>query len=222
MVNITLPINIGADTYNSSIEVLGLSLQYSENPVPLETDILSKIDIFRSIFQFREGNPQETVDVSIQDRTLLVNTVFDILKTNTFITDMSVEQSFVDHISEAFAVELSKHLGLNAIGSFVEISNVDALISGISEGLVSNIESSSDMRQYLYEQYLQQSPDRFPPGADSQYAPIPFSEGDAISFFLTLTFGNTTINGNSNMKLSHFLLQEEIPVVKFVVKFYFY
>jgi hypothetical protein len=77
------------------------------------------------------------------------------------------------------------------------------------------------MRQLLYEQYLAESPERFPPGDNGQYAPIPFLAGDTLSFFLTMRFENSVINGNSQLRLSEFLEDSEMPIVKFAVRFSF-
>ncbi len=221
MVRIDLPLHIGVDPFASSVEVLGIKLQYVEAPVVLESALSGMLGLFRNALQFREGDPQDTVDVAIRDRSGLVNALVDIFKGNAFVTDMSVEQPFLDHLSEALAVELSKQLGLNAISSSVQIPASDALFEGMAESLVSNIEASPLLRQFLYEQYFQQSPDRFPAGTDAVYAAIPFAEGDSLSFFLTVRFQEAIINGDAAMPLSMFMAEEDMPVVKFVVRFSF-
>lgn len=222
MVNIELPIHIGVDPIHSSVEVLGKKLQYSETPVHLNTILTPEIlHTFREAIQFREGRPQDTVDVAILDKTQLKDVLVQIFAYNVFITDMSVEQPLVDHLSEALAVELSKNLGLSAVGSLVLIPASDSLFYGIAESLIASIESSPQMRQFLYEQYLAESPERFPPGKNDQYAPIPFLAGDTLSFFLTMRFENSVINGNSQMRLSEFLEDGEMPIVKFAVRLSF-
>jgi hypothetical protein len=221
MVNIELPIHIGVDTFQSSIEVLGIRLQYKETPVQLKTTLVNKIAVFRNSFQFKEGVPQDTVNVVIQQKDVLLEHMVDIFKYNMFTTDMSVEQPFVDHLSEALAVELSKYLGLNAIASTVTIPMTDEVLMSLSQSILQEFESSQYLRQFLYEQYLAQSPERFPPGKNDVYAAIPFEVEDTISFFLTVKFENAIINGNSSLPLSMFLTSAEQPVVKFVVQFSF-
>ena len=221
MVNIELPLNITFDPTSSSIEVLGIELKYAETIIQLRTTLTDMIAVFRNAIQFKEGDPQDTVDVSIRDRTSLVNALIQIFKTNMFVTDMSVPQPMIDYLSEALAVELSRNLGLNAIASFVQITPHEEVFSGLAESIVSNIESTPLLRQFLYEQYLHQSPERFFPGKDDVYAPIPFAEGDLLSFFLTLRFQEAAINGNEGLLLTNFLQEQEMPVVKCIVRFSF-
>ena len=222
MVNIELPIHIGVDPLNSSIEVLGIALKYSENPIHLTTHLPSAyMEQFRTLIQFKEGDPQDTVSVSILDVETLVATISQIFQHIPFETDMSVEQPFINHLSEGLAVELSKSLGLNAIASQVQIPATQMFYDGLSYSLVSNMDSSPLLLQLLYEQFLLQSPERFSPGSDAEYAPIPFDSGDTLSFFVVLRFDNCIINSNPALRLTDLIDSALIPVVKFAVRLSF-
>lgn len=222
MVNINLPIHISVDSMKSEIKVLGLCLNYTELPISLMTCLCEDMrQLFRSAFQFKEGQPQETVNVQIMNRNDLINWLICIFKNNQFTTDASTEQYLIDQLSIALAAELTKNLGLCAVASHVYINDTESLFRGIAETLITNFENSPVLPQYLYEQFLKQSPERFPPGKNDEFAPIPFESGDCLSFFLTLYFNKSYINGDCNMSLNLFLREEEIPVVKFIIRFHF-
>jgi hypothetical protein len=219
MVHIELPLHLGFDPVKSSVEVLGIELNYSETIIVVETSLTDTLELFRRCIQFREGSPQDTVDVAIRDRTDFVNGLVQIFKSGPFVTDMSVEQPLLDYLSEALAVELSRSLGLNALASHVRITPHETVFNGLAESIVTSMETSPLLRQFLFEQYFRQSPDRFFPGKDDTYKPIPFAEGDLISFFLTLRFQNAYVN--ESLPLTDFLPEEEMPVVKCIVRFSF-
>jgi hypothetical protein len=222
MVNINLPIHIVMDSMKSEIKVLGICLEYTETPCSLLTCLGEKMkQLFRASFQFKEGQPQETVNVQIMNRDNLINWLTYIFKNNQFATDASIEQYLIDQLSLALAAELTKNLGLCAVASHVYINDAESLFQGIAESLITNFENSQCLPQYLYEQFLKQSPERFPPGKDDEFAPIPFESGDCLSFFLTLYFNKSYINGDDNTSLNLFLKEEEIPVVKFIIRFQF-
>ena len=222
MVNIELPLHIGLNGMSTIIETLGIQLQYSETPIQLQTFLVpDMITLFQNSIQYKEGVPQDTVNVRISNRESLILGLVQIFKHNAFVTDMSVEQPLFDHLSEGLAVELSRHLGLNAIASTVQIPTSDQLFRQIAESMLNDFDSSSQLRRYLFEQYFYQSPERFYPGKNEVYLPIPFASGDVLSFFLTLRFHDAYINGKSSLPLTNFLNGDDLPVVKFVVRFSF-
>jgi hypothetical protein len=221
MVHIELPIHITAGAMDSSLERLGIELKYTETPVHLQVNMDELVPFFQACFQYKKGMHQDTVNVDIHYREQLLEVLAIIFETLSFRTDMSVEQPFLDHLSEALGAELSKQLGLSAISSNVSISASPDLYQGIASSLLETFESSPLLRQFLFEQYLQQSPDRFFPGNNETYEPIPFAVGDTVSFFLTLNFQNSIINGGGGFSLLQFMDAADLPVVKFIVKFYF-
>jgi hypothetical protein len=218
MVHIELPIHIQAGALATSLERLGITLQYTESPLQLNATIENAIATFQECIQYKEGVPQDTVTVSILNKTQLLQSLIHIFETTTFSTDISTKLLLADHLSAGLATELSKSLGLNAIRSDVQIPTTDLFV-GIANSLLSNMESSDMLRQYVYEQYLQQSPDRFYPGKNDVYAPIPFAAGDKLSFFLTLRFDAAIINGV--LPLVDVFTNDDIPLLKYIVTFSF-
>lgn len=220
MVHIQLPINIVMGNVSSSVEVLGIKLQYIDTPVQIETILENSIESLKNALQFREGDPQDTVDVQIRNR----NDIFDILKTsiesNMFISDLSVELLFLEHIENTFAGELGKLIGISACSSYIEIPRSQNTYIGLINSILDTIENNKDLRQYLYEQYFNESPDRFLPGLDNEWQPIPFASGDKLSFYITLNFAETYING-TELTISNFYKDTGIspPVVRFIVVF---
>ncbi len=221
MVHILLPIQIVMGPLDSSVEVLGKSASFTDTPLQIQTTLKDSLHIFQSIFQYREGQPQDTVDVGILDRSLLSATLQDIFKYNDFLTNTSVEQILVDHLSESLISALTTILGLNAARSVVLITPSQQLYSGMAESVIQVLESSPDLRQLLYEQFWLESPDRFLPGKNDTYQPIPFRSGDSFAFYLQLNFANAKINGDSNMPLTKFLSPSEIPQLRFIIIFNF-
>jgi hypothetical protein len=219
MVNIQLPIEVVVGSFDSSIEVLGIESTYVDQPLQLLTTLSNTISNLRSILQFKEGVPQDTVNVGILNRPLFISVLGEIFADNDFITNTSVEQVFLDHVSEALAGELTKVLGLNAARSLVYITPTQTVFTKLAEALVKALEDSADLRQYLYEQFLRQSPERFQPGPDADWAPIPFETGDSLSFYIRFTFTHTCINGDPTMPLSRFIPANEMPTTRFIVIF---
>jgi hypothetical protein len=217
MVHILLPIQIVMGPLESSVEVLGKSASFTETPLQIQTTLQNSIQIFQSIFQYREGQPQDTVDVGILDRSLLSTTLLNVFQYNAFLTNTSVEQILVNHLSELLIGSLTMVLGLNAARSIVLITPSQQLYSGMVESIIQVLEASSDLRQLLYEQFWLESPDRFLPGKNETYQPIPFQSGDSLAFYLQLNFANAKINGNSNMPLTKFLRSSEIPQLRFII-----
>ena len=220
MVHILLPINIIMGNLSSSVEVLGLQLEYSDNPVPVETTLQNSIQSLQNALQFREGNPQDTVDVQIRNRVAIFQVLKDAIENNGFQSDLSVQLYFLEHLENTFAGELGKLIGIDACRSFVQIPRTQDTYAGLIDSLLNAMDSNKDLRQYLYEQYFHESPERFGPGRDDQWQPIPFASGDKLSFYITLNFADTFING-TELTLSDFYENTGVPtpVVRFIVIF---
>lgn len=204
----------------SSVEVLGLQLQYSDTPVPVETTLQNSLQALRYAIQYREGDPQDTVDVQIRDRPGILGVLASAIENNAFISDLSVELFFLEHLENTFAGELGKLIGLDACRSFVQIPRTADVYTGLIDALLNSFETNSDLRQYLYEQYYAESPERFPAGCDEEWQPIPFESGDKLSFYLTLDFAQTYING-SEITVGDFYKNTGFPtpIVRFIVIF---
>jgi hypothetical protein len=136
-----------------------------------------------------------------------------------FVSDMSVELHLKDHLSAGLAIELSKSLGIGALAANVAITTTHYL-KGIAESLLQSFTTSPALPRYLVEQFMFQSPERFPPGNDDVFQPIPFREGDSLSFFLTLRFDSALIE-NTGHALTTFLSENELPEVRHVLRFSF-
>ncbi len=204
----------------SSVEVLGLQLQYSDTPVPVETTLQNSLHSLRYAIQYREGVPQDTVDVQIRDRPGISTVLTTAIENNKFISDLSVELFFLEHLENTFAGELGKLIGLDACRSLVQIPRTQDIYTGLIDALLNTFEANRDLRQYLYEQYFAESPERFPAGRDDEWQPIPFETGDKLSFYLTLDFSQTYING-SETTIGEFYKNTTIPTptVRFIVIF---
>ncbi len=217
MVHILLPIQIIMGPLDSSIEVLGKSASFTQTPLQIQTTLTNTLEVFQSIFQYREGSPQDTVDVGILDRNLLLETLKTIFQYNNFVTSSSVEQILLDHLSESLIASFTTVLGLNAARSFIYITPSQALYTGMAESVIQVLETSPDLRQLLYEQFWLESPERFLPGKNNTYQPIPFQSGDSLAFYLHLNFSNAKINGDSSMPLTKFLSPSDIPQLRFII-----
>jgi hypothetical protein len=217
MVHITLPIEVTMGNVPSTMEVLGIQLAYSETPLQLQTTLAQSLTKFRQIFQFREGVPQDTVNVQIRNSVLFIETLKTIFQANLFESNTSVPQLLSAHLSEMLVGELTKVLGLNAGRSLVNIVPTATFLNGVAEAVKQGFEHSEYLPQFLYEQYFKQSPDRFLPGKDDAWQPIPFETGDSLSFYLQLNFQQTYINGDPNLPLSNFLKSEEIPTLRCII-----
>ena len=205
---------------SSSVEVLGLQLRYTDTPVPVETTLQNSLQSLKAALQFREGDPQDTVDVQIRDRSAIFQVLKDAIENNGFMTDLSVELFFLEQLENTFAGELGRLIGIDACRSFVQIPRTQDTYTGLIDSLLNAIDSNKDLRQYLYEQYFHESPERFLPGPDDQWQPIPFESGDKLSFYITLNFADTYING-TEYTLSSFYENTGVPtpVVRFIVIF---
>lgn len=219
MVHILLPIQIVMGPLDSSVEVLGKSAVFTETPLQIQTTLTKSIPTFQSIFQYRGGSPQDTVDVDVQilNRPLLLDTLRHLFRYNDFLTSSSVEQRLLDHLSESLIASFTTILGLNAARSLVYITSSESLFTGMANSIIQVLESSSDLRQLLYEQFWSESPERFLPGKNDTFQPIPFQGGDSLAFYLHLNFSNATINGDSSMPLTRFLSPSEIPQLRFII-----
>jgi hypothetical protein len=220
MVHILLPINIIMGNLPSSVEVLGLKLEYSDNPVPVETTLQNSLHSLQSALQFREGTPQDTVDVQIRNRSALFQVLKDAIENNGFQSDLSVQLYFLEHLENTFAGEMAKLIGLDACRSLVGIPRTQEMYTGLIDSLLNAIDSNKELRQYLYEQYFYESPERFSPGPDDEWQPLPFASGDKLSFYITLNFADTYING-TEYTLRDFYENTGVPtpVVRFIVIF---
>ncbi len=217
MVHILLPIQIVMGPLDSSVEVLGKSASFTQTPLQIQTTLKDRTQLFQSIFQYREGSPQDTVDVGILDRNLLLETLKGIFEFNDFLTSSSVEQILVDHLSESLVAAFTTILGLNAARSLLYINPSQKLYTGMAESVIQVLETSPDLRQLLYEQFWLESPERFLPGKNDTYQPIPFQSGDSLAFYLQLNFSNATINGDPSMPLTKFLQPSDIPQLPFII-----
>lgn len=217
MVHIVLPIEIGVGAFGSAVEVLGKIATFTETPLQIAMRCIDVVSAFRSAFQYREGVPQDTVNVQIQNSSLLHDTLVDLFINADCVTNTSVEQVLVDHLSESLIGHFTTVLGLQAATSLVTITPTEEFYNGLAGSLVQALQSNADMRQILYEQFLTAAPERFSPGKDDTFQPIPFEAGDSVAFYLQLTFTNAVINGNPNMPLSMFLDTEEMPNLRHII-----
>lgn len=217
MVHIFLPIQIVMGSLDSTVEVLGKSSTFIETPLQIQTTLTNSLATFQSIFQYREGEPQDTVDVGVLNKSLLLETLKHVFQFNDFLTSTSVEQILVDHLSESLVSEFTKILGLNAARSLLYITPSESLYTGMANSVIQVLENSSELRQLLYEQFLIESPERFLPGKNNMYQPIPFRSGDSLAFYLHLNFANATINGNISMPITKFLSVSDTPQLRFII-----
>lgn len=217
MVHIILPIEIGVGAFGSAVEVLGKIATFTETPLQIAMSCIDVVSAFRTAFQYKEGVPQDTVNVQIRDTALLQNTLVDLFMNADCVTNTSVEQILVDHLSDSLIGHFTTILGLHAATSLVTITPTEEFYNGLAGSLVQALQTNSEMRQILYEQFLTAAPERFSPGKDDTFQPIPFEAGDSLAFYLQLTFTNAVINGNPNMPLSMFLGDEEMPNLRHII-----
>lgn len=217
MVHIILPIEIGVGAFGSDVEVLGKIATFTEIPLQIAMSCIDVVSVFRAVFQYREGVPQDTVNVQIQDAPLLHETLIDLFVNADCVTNTSVEQILVDHLSDSLIGHFTTVLGLQAATSLVTITPTEEFYNGLAGSLVQALQSNTEMRQILYEQFLTGAPERFSPGKDDTFQPIPFEAGDSVAFYLQLTFTNAVINGDPNMPLSMFLGADEMPNLRHII-----
>jgi hypothetical protein len=216
MINIVLPIELDVGGLGSSMEVLGKIITFSETPLQISVSCLNTLDILRSTIQFKEGNPQETVDVQIVNESQLREKLINIFKFSDCVTNTSIEQILLNILSESLVGHFTNILGLNAARSLIYITPTEELYYGLANSLLSILQKDSDMRQYIYEQYFNTAPERFFPGKDDAFKPIPFEVGDSLAFYLQLSFANAKINGET-MYLSDFLSEDEMPTLRHII-----
>jgi hypothetical protein len=216
MVHIRLPVNLDVGEFGSSAIRNGVTLGYKDTPVILETPVGDKLQLFRSLFQYRYGNGLEVV---ISDISGCIQMFHQIFETRMFVSDMSIQLSLKDHCSYAFGIELSKSLGIRAIDTNVSITT-DTFLHGIAQSFVNAFSSSSVLPRYLVEQFMYESPSRFPTGSNSSFESIPFELGDTLSFYLTLQFQDAIIH-DRGILLSDIMSTDQIPTVSFVIRFSF-
>jgi hypothetical protein len=215
-VSVVLPIDVSMDM-ETSAEMVGATVRFRERGVVIETELINSIDTLRNQIQYKEGVPQDTVDVGILDPTGFRELLESTFRVNLFRTSTSEDLYFFDHVSEELSAQLTRVLGLNAASSYVQIQPNEASLSGVANALVTALLESYTLRGLLYEQYFLQSPDRFEgPGDDAVYKPIPFESGDSLAFSLSIGFQSATIN-NTSVRLSSLLPPTFEPMIRFTV-----
>ena len=221
MVDIILPIEINVGDTPTTVEVIGVCISYTDTPLQIVSKLENSINELRSLIQFkdRKNEPPVYVDVSVGSKEQFMIFFTNIFTNDYFQSNTSVENlHLIEHLSAGLAAELSRQLGLNAIGSLCEIESPENVYKGIAENMYKALTDSELLRNYLYEQLFAKSPERFFPGKDDTYKPLPFEPGDRLSFYLQLKFENSRIN---NVMTFHTWKNAYIPSVKFIVEFHF-
>lgn len=193
--DINIPIEVTLDTCSAIVEVVGKTAKFiSPAEKKIET-VISSASLIKSCIQYKEGDPENTVNVRINNKNELIQCITNGLKNTAFHTSVSMSLTLSEHLDELMTIRFNRLIGLKATSGIINVKLTDETLLAISTSLINTLDSADLLRQYIFEQLFALYPERFEgPGLDDTYKQIPFQSGDSITFYLVMPVDTSKIS----------------------------